>query len=80
VKWYWQGKTEILGEKYFPVPSYPPLVWHELTQDRARTSAIRSWQLTAWVMARPVWRLKWLYIINIQLAPHRDHSLLQYKD
>jgi hypothetical protein len=37
VEWYWQGKTEELGEKPVPVPLCPPQIPHELT--RARTQA-----------------------------------------
>jgi hypothetical protein len=49
VEWNWQGKTDVLGEKPFPVPLRPPQIPHELT----RASAVRGRRLTAWAMARP---------------------------
>ena len=30
VQWYWQGKTELLGEKPSPAPNYPPQMSHGL--------------------------------------------------
>jgi hypothetical protein len=48
VEWYWQGKTEELGEKPVPVPLCPPQVPHGLT----RASTARGQQLTNWAMAR----------------------------
>ena len=32
VEWYWQGKTEVLGEKPVPRPLYPPQISHGLTK------------------------------------------------
>jgi hypothetical protein len=49
VEWYWQGKTEELGEKPVPVPLRPPQIPHGLT----RVSAVRGRRLTTWAMARP---------------------------
>jgi hypothetical protein len=54
VEWYWQGKTEELGEKPIPVPHCPPQIPHELTRARTRASAVRGQRLTTWAMARPV--------------------------
>jgi hypothetical protein len=55
VEWYWQGKTEELGEKPVPVPLCPPQIRHRLTRasGRTRASAVRGRQLTTWAMARP---------------------------
>jgi hypothetical protein len=52
VEWYWQGKTEGLREKPVPVPLCPTQIAHELTWKWTRASAVRSWRLTAWDMAR----------------------------
>jgi hypothetical protein len=53
VEWYWQGKTEELGEKPVPVPLCPPQIPHGLTQAWTRASAVRGRWLTTWAMARP---------------------------
>jgi hypothetical protein len=53
VEWYWQGKTEELGEKPVPVPLCPPQIPHGLN----RASAVRGRRLTTWAMARPMPRL-----------------------
>jgi len=34
VEWYWQGKTEVLGEETVTVPLFPPPISHGLTWDR----------------------------------------------
>jgi hypothetical protein len=52
VEWYWQGKTEELGEKPVPVPLCPQIS-HGLTRARTRASAVRGRCLTTWAMARP---------------------------
>ena len=39
VEWYWQGKTEVLGETHVPVP-------HELTWYRTRVCAMRFQRLS----------------------------------
>jgi hypothetical protein len=54
VKWYWQGKTEELGDKPVPVPPCPPQIPHGLTQARTRASAVGGRRLTTWAMARPL--------------------------
>jgi hypothetical protein len=51
MEWYWQGKTEELGEKPVPVPLCPPQIPHGLTQARTRASAVRCQRLTTWAMA-----------------------------
>jgi hypothetical protein len=53
VEWYWQGKTEELGEKPVPVPLCPPQIPYGLTRARTRASAVRGRRLTTWAMARP---------------------------
>jgi hypothetical protein len=54
VEWYWQGKTEELGEEPFPMPLCPPQIPHGLTRARTWDFAVRSRRLTAWAMARPL--------------------------
>jgi hypothetical protein len=53
VEWYWQGKTEELGENPVPVPMCPPEIPHGQTQAWTWASAVRGRLLTAWAMARP---------------------------
>jgi hypothetical protein len=53
-EWYWQGKTEELGEKPVSVLLCPPQIPHGFTCTRTRTSAVRGRRQTAWSMARPV--------------------------
>jgi hypothetical protein len=48
VEWYWQEKTEELGEKPVPVPLCPPQIPHGLTWERTRASAVRGRRLTTW--------------------------------
>jgi hypothetical protein len=54
VEWYWQGKTEELGERPVPLPLCPPQIPHRLTRARTRASAVRGRRLTTWAMARPI--------------------------
>jgi hypothetical protein len=53
VEWYWQGKTEQLGENPVPVPLCPPQIPHGLTRARTQASVVRGSRLTTWAMARP---------------------------
>jgi hypothetical protein len=53
VEWYWQEKTEELGEKPVPVPLCPPQISHRLTRARTRASTVRGRRLTTWAMVRP---------------------------
>jgi hypothetical protein len=53
VEWYWQGKTEDLGEKPVTVPLCPPQSPHGLTRARTRASAVTGRRLTTWTMAWP---------------------------
>jgi hypothetical protein len=55
VEWYWQGKTEGLGEKPVPVTLCPPQIPHALTRARTRASAVRGRRLTTWAMARRIY-------------------------
>jgi hypothetical protein len=41
VEWYWQGKTEKLGEKTLPVPVRPPEIPYWLSRVQSPTYAIR---------------------------------------
>jgi hypothetical protein len=50
VEWYWQGKTEELGEKPVPVPLCPPQISHRLTRAQIRASAMGGQRLTVWAM------------------------------
>jgi hypothetical protein len=43
-EWYWQGKTEEVGENPVHVPSR---IQHGLTRERTRASVVRGRQLTA---------------------------------
>ena len=54
VEWYWQGKTELLGEKPVPVSLSPPQISHGLAWDRTLASAVRGRWLTAWATAQSV--------------------------
>jgi hypothetical protein len=59
VEWYWQGKTEVLGEKPVTVPLFPPQIWNEVAWDRTRFSAV--WDR----------RLTWHNDIKTPFPPHR---------
>jgi hypothetical protein len=50
-EWYWQRKTEELGEKPVPVPLRPQ-IWYRLTRSRTQAYTVRGRLLTAW--ARPL--------------------------
>jgi hypothetical protein len=56
VEWYWQGKTEEVGEKPVPVPLCPSQIPHGLTRGRTLASAVRGRRLTTWAMAWPLTR------------------------
>jgi hypothetical protein len=47
VEWYWQGKTELLGEKPVPVQLYPPQISQVLARDRPQASEVSSRPLAA---------------------------------
>jgi hypothetical protein len=66
VEWYWQGKTEELGEKPVPVPLRPPHIPHGLT----RSSAVRGRRQTTWAMARPFQRVNASYTLPQMAPPH----------
>jgi hypothetical protein len=54
VEWYWQEKTEILGEKKTdPVSLCPPQTPHKWASGQIRFTAVRSRRLTSSSMARP---------------------------
>jgi hypothetical protein len=61
VEWYLQRKQKY-SEKTCPVPLCPPQIPHGLTRARTRASAVRGQRLTAWVMARPYLRSKWIQL------------------
>jgi hypothetical protein len=64
-EWYWQGKTEGIGEKPLPVPLCPPQIPHGLPWERTGTSAARSQRLREIRLEGVDW---------IHLAQDRDSS------
>jgi hypothetical protein len=50
--WYWQGKTEELGERSVPLPLCLPRISHGLTRARSWVSTVRGRRLTSWAMSR----------------------------
>jgi hypothetical protein len=52
VEWYWQGKSDELGEMPVPATLCPPQIPDGLTWAQTLASTVRGWQLTAWAMAR----------------------------
>ena len=54
VEWYWQGKTEVLGEK--PVIATVCLreIPYGLARHRTRSPTGRDRRITVWAMARPI--------------------------
>jgi hypothetical protein len=57
VEWYWQGKTEELEEKPFPVPLGPPKILHGLTRghpshrgERQATNRLSHGTVLFWVL------------------------------
>jgi hypothetical protein len=64
VEWYWHGKTEEL----VPVPLCPS----QIRPGPTRTSAVRSWRLTAWATVRPGFVLGWSRLGHMIVeCPHR---------
>jgi len=63
VKWYWQGKTELLGE--IPVPSSlcPPRIQDSLARNWARASSVKSgnWASEWWQAHLGIWNNVPLY-------------------
>jgi hypothetical protein len=53
VEWYWQWKTEEIGENPVQVQLWPPQIPHGLIRARSRAPAVRGRRLTAWAMSRP---------------------------
>jgi hypothetical protein len=52
-----RGKPKYSEEKPVPVPLCPPQIPHGPTGDRNLACQVKVWRLTAWAMARPLWRL-----------------------
>jgi hypothetical protein len=75
LEWYWQGKTEYLGEKPVPEPLCPPQIPHGLKQARTRASEVRGRRITARAMARPftTTQNKWQNYPDFQ--NFRNHSV-----
>ena len=66
VELYWQGKTEVLGEKPFTGTLRSPQISHRLAWDRTWASAVRYQQLATWAIPRSLhteWP-KWLITLN----------------
>jgi len=72
--WYWQLKTEVLGEKSAPMPLGSPRTTHELAWNRNLDSAVRHRQLCAWVKARPLKVKIILSYTNIQSVPRSKNN------
>jgi hypothetical protein len=72
VEWYWQGKTEELGEKPVPVTLCTPQIPYGLTRVRTRDSAVRGRRLTAWAMARTFKFLRWIHNLYRSTCHHED--------
>jgi hypothetical protein len=53
VEWYWQGKTEELGEEPVTVPFCAPQIPHEMTQAQTQASTVRGWWLSTLAMEWP---------------------------
>jgi hypothetical protein len=54
VEWELAGEIEVLRENLPPLPLCPAQIQQDLTWTRSRAAAVRSRQLTAWAMARPI--------------------------
>jgi hypothetical protein len=52
VGWYWQGKTEVLGEKPVTVPLRPPQISLGMASHQTRALVVRGHRLTAWGMVQ----------------------------
>jgi hypothetical protein len=76
VEWYWQGKTEELGEKSVPVPLCPPQIPHVLTRAQTRASAVTGRWLTTWAMPRPIRGLSAVFLIGRHWTVLRDRRIL----
>jgi hypothetical protein len=63
VVWYWDGKTEVLGEKSVPASIWSPHIWHGLTRDGTPVSALRGRRLnaeaTVSIPFMSIWYLWW---------------------
>jgi hypothetical protein len=79
VKWYWQGKTEELGEKPVPVPPCPSQILHGLSRARSRASAVTGRRLTAWAMARPSIHYHAVTVRSISKSHKIIYIILLYK-
>jgi hypothetical protein len=54
VEWYWQGNTDVVGEKRVPVSPCPPQIRHGCCPKiEPGPHTVRGRQLTAWAMAHP---------------------------
>jgi len=79
VEWYWQGETEVLGEKPVTVPLCPPPNSHVLNWDQDRVSALKGRRQSAWPLSKTnSFNLTWI-IYNIEFVPRskRAAHLLQ---
>ena len=60
VEWYWQGKTEVLGEKHPPLPLCSKQIWNELSCSRTRSSTVKCRRLTTLTVSLPLF-LAWIF-------------------
>jgi hypothetical protein len=69
VEWYWQGKTEVLGEKPVPVPLYTPQIPHRLSPiEQEDNIKIDAKEKIDWInLAHD--RYKWLAVVNTVMSP-----------
>jgi len=63
VEWYWQGKTDVLGENPVKVSLSPPRIPDGLAPDRTRFSMVKDRLPTTWSMAEPERVLTFIEII-----------------
>jgi hypothetical protein len=78
VEWYWQGRTEILGEKPVPVPLCPLQMscGQGLGSNQGRSG---EWPVTDHLShGMAFWGLKYIYIMFKNLAPTSQKTLCLY--
>jgi hypothetical protein len=72
VEWYWQAKTKVFGEKPIQFPICTSPISHGLIWDWTQASVVTAWQLTACVIAQPMYiAIKLSLHIKIQFIPHK---------
>jgi hypothetical protein len=76
MKWYWQGKTDVLGEKPVPFSRCPSQIphTHTLAWDRTQASALRDQRLTAFLKAEMSF---YFYVANYKVL-HVEWTKYKY--